>query len=208
MSVKDSYNEWAESYDSSDNKTRDLEKIAAVQTLKNYDYNVVVELGCGTGKNTDWISKKAKKLIAIDFSDEMLLRANEKIKSDNVTFIKADLTQEWKIEDDLADLITCSLVLEHIYDLRFIFSQAFKKLKSGGRFYVCELHPFKQYKGTKARYETEGGTVELEVFIHHVSDFTHAALSNGFRVLELKEWFDAEDEKTVPRLISFVFEKP
>ncbi len=207
MSVKDSYNAWAESYDSSDNKTRDLEKIAAVQTLKNYDYDVVVELGCGTGKNTDWLSKKADKLIGIDFSEEMLARAKEKIKSGNVLFIQSDLTQEWKIEDDLADLITCSLVLEHIADLDFIFKQAFKKLKPGGRFYVCELHPFKQYNGTKARYETDSGTVELEVYIHHVSDFTDSALKNGFNILELKEWFDNGEKMTIPRLISFVFEK-
>ncbi len=152
-------------------------------------------------------SKKADKLIGIDFSEEMLARAKEKIKSGNVLFIQSDLTQEWKIEDDLADLITCSLVLEHIADLDFIFKQAFKKLKPGGRFYVCELHPFKQYNGTKARYETDSGTVELEVYIHHVSDFTDSALKNGFNILELKEWFDNGEKMTIPRLISFVFEK-
>lgn len=208
MSVKDSYNAWAESYDSSENKTRDLEKIAAESTLNNLEFNTVIELGCGTGKNAEWIAKKAQKLIGIDFSEEMLSRAKEKISSDNVSFVKSDLTKEWDVDDGIADLIACSLVLEHISDLDFIFNQAFKKLKPGGRFYLCELHPFKQYKGTKARYETEKGTVELEVYVHHVSDFTGAALGNGFNISDLKEWFDGGDESGVPRLISFVFQKP
>ncbi|WP_246200161.1 methyltransferase domain-containing protein [Maribacter luteus] len=38
-----------------------------------------MELGCGTGKNTVWLLKKAQRIIGLDFSQEMLNIAKEKI---------------------------------------------------------------------------------------------------------------------------------
>ena len=97
--------------------------------------------------------------------------------------------------------------VEHIENLDFIFKEAFAKLKSNGLFFICELHPFKQYNGTKARFETETGLTELEVYTHNISEFTSTAFKNGFKILELKEWFDDFNEKEIPRLVSFVFQK-
>ncbi len=204
--VYESYNAWAPNYDSVENKTRDLEKKAAKQTLSTYDFKTVIELGCGTGKNTEWLLEKAGEITAIDFSDKMLAEARKKIKSDKVVFKYADLNEAWNINNNYADLISCSLVLEHISKLGFVFREAFQKLKNNGKFYICELHPFKQYLGSKARYETENGIEELEVYVHHVSDYIEAASDNKFKIVELKEWYDL-DNKDIPRLISFVFEK-
>jgi ubiquinone/menaquinone biosynthesis C-methylase UbiE len=207
MTIKDSYNSWAENYDTMENKTRDLEKTAIRQTLINYNFEYVIELGCGTGKNTNWLAERAIQLTAIDFSEKMLALAEKKIKSDKVNFVQSDLTKPWNIKDDNADLISCSLVLEHIFNLNFIFREAGKKLKANGIFYVCELHPFKQYLGSKARYETENRTIELEVFVHNVSEYIKSALNNSFELLELNEWFDNAEKTGPPRLISFVFKK-
>ncbi|WP_244915934.1 methyltransferase domain-containing protein [Maribacter polysiphoniae] len=38
-----------------------------------------MELGCGTGKNTVWLLKKAQQIIGLDFPQEMLNIAKEKI---------------------------------------------------------------------------------------------------------------------------------
>jgi len=67
-----------------------------------------------------------------------------------VTFAVADLTQPWPCEDQSIDLISCNLVLEHISDLSFIFAEGLRVLRDGGRFFVSELHPFRQYQGTQA----------------------------------------------------------
>ena len=74
-------------------------------------------------------------------------------------------------------------------------------------FFISELHPFKQYSGSKAKYETENGTKELEVYIHHVSEYIDDAKKNGFEFVEMKEWFDENNKNGLPRLISFVFKK-
>tara|TARA_B110000902_G_scaffold89407_1_gene106237 strand:- start:223 stop:846 length:624 start_codon:yes stop_codon:yes gene_type:complete len=207
MSIKKAYNIWASQYDTNENRTRDLDKTATIETLKNYDFESVLELGCGTGKNTKWLLEKAKQIIGLDFSQEMLKKAKEKISDESVIFKKADLTESWKIDNNFADLITCSLTLEHLKNLNHVFNQARLKLKNNGLFFISELHPFKQYSGSKANYETKNGTKELEVYIHHVSEYIDDAKNNGFELMEMKEWFDENNKNGLPRLISFVFKK-
>tara|TARA_B110000238_G_scaffold42647_1_gene45669 strand:- start:570 stop:1193 length:624 start_codon:yes stop_codon:yes gene_type:complete len=207
MSIEKAYNIWASQYDSNLNLTRDLDKKCTIETLKNLDFKNVLELGCGTGKNTEWLLKKAERIIGIDFSQEMLHKAKAKIVDKRVLFKKADLSKDWEIENNFVDLITVSLTLEHIKNIDPIFLQANLKLKKNGLFFISELHPFKQYSGSKAKYETENGVKELEVYVHHISEYIDTAKNNGFQLIELKEWFDESSENEIPRLISFVFKK-
>ncbi len=207
MSIEKAYNDWSSQYDSNKNKTRDLDQKVTQEILNTIDFRSVLELGCGTGKNTEWLQTKASQILAVDFSEEMLAIAKKKISSENVIFQKADITKKWDWTSENFDLITCNLILEHIEDLDHIFDQAFSKLKAGGHFFISELHPFKQYKGTKARFNSGEKLIELETFTHHVSDFIDSALDAGFKFNQLKEWFD-EDKNSPPRILSLLFQKP
>jgi ubiquinone/menaquinone biosynthesis C-methylase UbiE len=207
VSTQELYNQWSATYDTVENKTRDLEKIACQQILADIPADSIIELGCGTGKNTEWLADKATHLSCIDLSEDMMAKAKEKIKSGTVIFQQADITQPWNFTERKADLITCSLILEHIEDLDFIFQQAKEHLKENGHFYLCELHPFKQYTGSKARFEMETGTQVLQCYTHHISDYLKAAERNELRLVQLNEWFDKNDVTTVPRLISFLFKR-
>lgn len=207
MSIANAYNAWSDSYDTNENKTRDLDQKATQETLSRYDFQQVLELGCGTGKNSLWLLEKAAKLIAVDFSEGMLRKAKEKINTPRITFLQADLTHPWPSLIPAVDLVTCNLTLEHIADLGFIFQQAGEKLIDEGLFFICELHPFKQYLGSKARFDTEKGVQELEVYPHHISEYLQKAEAHGFELVELKEWFDEGPIMEIPRLLSMVFRK-
>ena len=207
MDTKELYNQWSATYDEVENKTRDLEKLAGQQILGALSFENVLELGCGTGKNTTWLSRKAKHHQAVDLSEEMMAKAKEKITADHVHFQQADITRPWDFVVRKPDLITCSLILEHIENLEFIFQQASASLVNGGHFYICELHPYKQYSGSKARFETAEGLQVLECFIHHASDYFEAAAKHHFTCIALHEWFDDNDRINPPRLISFLFRK-
>lgn len=206
MKIEDSYNAWAKSYDSVENKTRDLEAVVLRETFLNPHYGNILELGCGTGKNTGWLSKKADFVTALDFSSEMIAKAQAKIEAENVIFTQTDIAKQWPVKSGWSNLITCSLVLEHIEDLQFIFKEAARVLKRRGKFYICELHPGKQYLGKQARFETEEGVHKPQAFVHHISDYLSAAKAEGFHLLDLNEWFDNDQKENVPRLISLVFE--
>ncbi|WP_029037463.1 class I SAM-dependent DNA methyltransferase [Salinimicrobium xinjiangense] len=206
MKIGDSYNAWADSYDSMKNKTRDLEGKVLRQTFLNPHYGNILELGCGTGKNTGWLSEKADFVTALDISPKMIEIARKKITAENVTFTEADLQVDWPVKPGWANLITCSLVIEHIKDLDFIFAEAARALKRNGKFYICELHPGKQYAGSRAKFETEEGVHNPEAYVHHISDYLNAAKHNKFSLLDLNEYFDDREKENIPRLISLVFE--
>ena len=122
------YDSWAYRYDNNFNPTRDLDQVATIESLSNLDFHKVLELGCGSGKNTEWLITKADRLVGIDFSKNMLQLASKKITSKRVTFINADLNNKWPVKNNSFDLASINLTLEHIKNLEHIFNSLFMKL--------------------------------------------------------------------------------
>lgn len=205
MNVEESYKYWSEQYDTNENKTRDLEAVSLRETLKDVRFEHCLEIGCGTGKNTEWLITQGRKITAVDLSKEMLNIAQRKITNQQVTFLHADITQEWTFANAAFDLVVCSLVLEHIENLDRIFSLISRHLTKGGTLYIGELHPFKQYSGSKASYETEHGKQIVTCFTHHISEFTGLASKYGLMMAEVKEYFDEGDKTTIPRILTLRF---
>jgi predicted TPR repeat methyltransferase len=207
MDVRQAYNAWASQYDTNHNRTRDLEAISLRESLTPVSFERCLEIGCGTGKNTAWLTGKATHVTAVDLSDEMLAKAKEKINSDKVRFQQADITEPWSFADRLYDLLIFSLVLEHIENLHDIFKKAAGAVVRNGYVYIGELHPFKQYMGTKARFDTGAGQQVVTCYNHHVSDFTQAARENGFAIVDIKEYFDDGDKAGIPRILTLILQK-
>jgi ubiquinone/menaquinone biosynthesis C-methylase UbiE len=207
MEISNAYNSWAAQYDTNDNKTRDLEALALKKILLGNAYKHCLEVGCGTGKNTEWLLTICDQITAIDLSKGMLDIAKNKIKSAKVSFSEVDITKDWTFAKDRYDLVTFSLMLEHIEDLYAVFQKLSKVTASGSQVYIGELHPFKQYAGSKARFETETGTQVLTCFNHHVTDFLQAANASGFQLIQLEELFDDDDRNQIPRILNLLFEK-
>jgi ubiquinone/menaquinone biosynthesis C-methylase UbiE len=205
MDVKQAYNIWADQYDTNINKTRDLEASSLRTSLAEISFDNCLEIGCGTGKNTEYLLTKAKQLTAVDFSDEMLGKARQKITADHVQFIQADIQEDWNFINQQFDLVTFSLVLEHIENLDDIFKKVSNVVRPGGFVYVGELHPFKQYAGSKAGFDTEAGHQILTCFNHNMSDFVLSAKQNGFEIRDIGEYFDDNDKTKIPRIITFLF---
>ena len=207
MRVKEAYNHWSATYDTDQNRTRDLDQLVTRQILANLRCKTILEIGCGTGKNTLLLAEIGERVLAMDISDGMLKKAKTKLDCDNLVFLAADLTRQWPCADQSINLVVCNLVLEHIEDLSFIFSEVDRCLVEGGRFFICELHPFRQYQGTKARFERDQNRIEIQAFVHHISDFLEAANKHGLKLKKLREWWHQDDQDKPPRLVSFLFEK-
>lgn len=203
-SVCRDYDAWAEAYDSDPNRTRDLDARIMRETFAGRRMGEVVEIGCGTGKNTELLAAIGSSVLAIDFSRGMLDRARAKIRAGHVRFAQGDITEPWPVERGVASLVACNLVLEHVAELGAVFAEAARVLAPGGEFFVCELHPVRQHAGRRAEFARGGDVSEIASFPRHVSDYTRAARASGLEVRALDEWWDAKDPREMPRLISFL----
>jgi malonyl-CoA O-methyltransferase len=207
MNVLEAYTEWSHTYDADRNLTRDLDEEVMRGTFAGTRYQAVLEIGCGTGKNTALLTEIADSVQAIDFSDAMMEHARRRLSSAKIKFTFADLTKHWPVNDSSINLISCNLVLEHIQDLSFIFNEAARVLVIGGELFVSELHPFRQYRGTQASFQRSDVTHTIQAFVHDVTDFTEAARNSNLALETLKEWRHEEDKDKPPRLISLLFKK-
>jgi SAM-dependent methyltransferase len=137
----------------------------------------------------------------------MLKIAITKVKPGKVNFIQADINDEWNFIKTKYDLVCFSLVLEHIENLDEVFRKASDSLVTGGYVYIGELHPYKQYTGTKARFENDEGLNIVTCFNHNISDFTLSAEKNGFSIFSFNEYFDNDSRTNIPRILTIVFQK-
>lgn len=208
VTIQAAYNEWASTYDSDSNATRDLDHVVTERGLGTSRFASIIEIGCGTGKNTRLLSQIGTWVLALDFSDSMLAHAQRKLQDvPNVVFSLADITTGWPCATRSADLVTCNLVLEHIQDLSPVFTEAARVLVGGGWFFICELHPYRQYQGTVANYQRGTRRMQVPAFVHHLSDFLETAGNSGFTLTSQREWWHEKDDGKPPRLVSFLFER-
>jgi ubiquinone/menaquinone biosynthesis C-methylase UbiE len=210
MTIADAYSQWATRYDTDRNLTRDLDGVVTRRVIGLEPRPVVVEAGCGTGKNTRFFSAIAAHVHALDFSDGMLDVARRNAAAPNVRFMKADLCSDWPYPPCFANLVSFNLVLEHIKDIAGTMRHAVRILVPGGRIFISELHPFKQYQSSQAKFvNAQNVEVRIQASTHHISEYFCAATSCGLELVRFDEWWHADDAPDrVPRLVSFLFEWP
>ena len=203
--VRGGYDRWAPAYDSQPNATRDLDAEVVRRSGLSLSGAVVLELGCGTGKNTGWFAQTARRVIAVDFSAGMLAEARRRVTAANVELRTHDIRERWPVADGSIDVIACNLVLEHVEDLAPIFHEAVRVLRSGGELLVCELHPYRQLSGAQAHYldPDSGGAVPVPAFLHSISDFVNGALRAGLELLWMEEAVESSAARgAAPRLLA------
>jgi ubiquinone/menaquinone biosynthesis C-methylase UbiE len=210
--VRAAYASWAESYDTNENRTRDLDALV----LRTHELDIagrdVLEIGCGTGKNTEWLVQHAESVTALDLSPEMLARARARITSVNVKFAEHDIQRSWPFPDESFNAVIGNLVLEHVSNIRVVFEEAQRVLRPNGTLFICELHPFRQRLGSQAQFtdSKSGERHRVEAYAHDVSEYVNTGIDGGLQLVRIDEWSDDLDRESgaPPRLLSVVFNRP
>lgn len=210
--VAAAYDRWAASYDADGNTTRDLDARVVRAAGLDVDGRDLLELGCGTGKNTVWLAEHARSVLGLDFSAGMLTRARERLAAAGLAararLVRHDVRVRWPTDDRAIDVVLGSLVLEHVADLAPVFAEAARVLRPGGTLFLCELHPERQRRGGQAHFTdaASGETVHVPAFRHWVSEYVNAALAAGLVLERLGEWIEeGADADAAPRLLSVRF---
>ena len=106
---------------------------------------VILDLACGQGYFTEvWAMANTKKVYGIDLGDELIKIANDKahkMKLKNIEYIVSPADNLEMIADNSLDIVTCVLAIQNIEEVRGVFVEVEKKLKSGGHMYIVLNHP-------------------------------------------------------------------
>jgi malonyl-CoA O-methyltransferase len=199
------YDRWARTYDTDANTTRDLDADVLRQSSLAIDDRDVLEVGCGTGKNTRWLAERARRVVAMDFSPGMLDVARGRVPSERVTLVQHDIRERWPVDDASVDLVIGNLILEHVANVAPIFAEAARVLRPGGVMYCCELHPYRQLRGGQAHFTDEwsGEVVFAPAFQHTIAEYVNAAIASGLSIQRLDEWTETgAASPAIPRLLS------
>jgi ubiquinone/menaquinone biosynthesis C-methylase UbiE len=96
----------------------------------------VLEIACGTGRVTRQLRKAlpaSVKLVATDFSSDMLAIAKREIDNKGIEF-HTENAQDLSFADNSFDLVVCQFGMMFLPDKAKGFSEVFRVLKPGGKF--------------------------------------------------------------------------
>ena len=119
----------------------------AISKLKIRGEDYILDLGCGTGRNSllmrSYLSEKGF-ILGLDVSEEMGKKFNKKCKNyKNVTFQNQRIDLPLSLEDKF-DKVFISFVLHGFPNevRETIMNNAYKNLKSGGTFWILDFNEF------------------------------------------------------------------
>ena len=121
----------------------------------------VVDLGSGAGIDAFLASKQVQesgRVIGIDFTDEMLQKANSAAKKNgftNVEFRKGDIENSIPVDDNTVDVAISNCVINLASDKVLAFKEVYRILKKEGkgRIIISDLVTSKEVEGQSVNAE-------------------------------------------------------
>jgi|SRR5580704_3405816 SAM-dependent methyltransferase len=187
LSARDGYALWAASYEQTIKDDMDRGVLERIATVAWTDVQRAADLGCGTGRTGAWLRAHGVAHVdGIDGAPEMLEQARARGVFDRLAV--ADVAASG-LDTGAYDLVTTSLVDEHLVDLRPIYREAARLARTGGAYVLVGFHPFFIMKsGMPTHFDGPDGTpVAIETHIHLFSEHVAAASLAGWRLAELHE---------------------
>lgn len=106
----------------------------------NFEINnsVILEIGCGTGRMTEFLAKSFKQVIATDISAEMINQAIVRTLSPNIQYVVTDGILAPAMKESV-DIAFSYIVFQHMKDREMVeanFKEVYRVLREGGLFKV------------------------------------------------------------------------
>jgi ArsR family transcriptional regulator len=127
---------------------------------------VVGDLGSGTGRISEALAPFVERVIAVDFSPEMLTAARDRLREIDNVEVRDGALEQLPLDNDTLDAATLFLVLHHVDDPGRVLAEAARVLRPGGRLVIADMTPH-----DRRAYQNDMGHIWL-----------------GFSERQLQEW--------------------
>jgi SAM-dependent methyltransferase len=107
----------------------------------NLDGAAVLDAGCGSGAQAQWLLDQGADVVGVDVSPRMIEEAERRC-GENGQFLVADLAEPLPLEPASLDGITCSLALHYVADWSVPLRSFASALRPGGWAVISLDHPF------------------------------------------------------------------
>jgi malonyl-CoA O-methyltransferase len=186
LGLNEGYNQWSKIYDHDDIPLNILEESVVDRALGEVRGLRILDLGCGTGRQTLRLAHRGARVTGVDQSEGMLAKA--RTKTGEADWIHANLDQAFPFDDASFDRVVSFLALEHISNLKHFFSECARVQRKDGFIYMTAMHPAMVLRGVQARFTDETGRkIYPQSYKYQISDYVNAAISAGLRLRELTE---------------------
>jgi malonyl-CoA O-methyltransferase len=149
----------------------------------------ILDVGAGTGRHAIRIAERGARVTAVDFSDEMLAKARQKLGADKVRWLAHDVVRPLPFGANSFDRVLSALVLEHIPvdELASLFLDLGRVARHDGVIVVTAMHPAMFLKGVSANFRDESGEVRPRSYVATLSDYVMGAVQAGLVIVSLAE---------------------
>jgi SAM-dependent methyltransferase len=187
VDARTGYGAWAPTYEETVQDAMDVELLDVLEEVRP-DGATVADLGCGSGRTGAWLrAHGAAAIDGVDATPEMLDLARRR-EGVFRRLVEADVGATG-LPSGAYDLVTTSLVDEHLEDLRPLYAEARRLLRDGGTYVLVGYHPhFIMASGMPTHFDDASGEpVAIVTQVHQLSEHVAAAHAAGLRLAELRE---------------------
>lgn len=187
VDVRTGYGQWVETYEGTVENAMDVELLESLESVDWSAARQVADLGCGTGRTGAWLASLGVETIdGVDLTPQMLERA--RARGIYRRLVEADVGSTGLPKGEY-DLITTSLVDEHLPALEPLYTEAARLAAPGATYVLVGYHPhFIMSSGMPTHFDDASGEpIAIETHLHLLSEHVNAAAAAGWRLAEMRE---------------------
>lgn len=197
VGVREGYDIWSETYDHTLNPVVAMDARHTIAMLAPKSGELILDAGCGTGRNLLPLMAAGSQPIGIDLSIGMLKVARRNMP--DAPLAVADLQKPYPFQVSQFDAVLCALIGEHLDNLPATFQEMNQVLKPGGRLIFSVYHPEMAFAGKEANFQKDDVEYRLGAVRHAVADYLNLLDDTGFINISSKEFSgDEQLAQTVP----------